>query len=86
MNLDNDGVRSDVSSPQTVEVASLLSWRRQQRMLGGRAVDLAPGLLGAFLHAAVPPWAGRPAAVWVGSRNVIHGIQALGRAWAMPWT
>ena len=40
VNLDNDGVRSDVSSPQTVEVASLLSWRRQQRMLGGRAVDL----------------------------------------------
>lgn len=40
VNLDNDCVRSDVSSPQTVQVTSLLSWRHQQRMLGGRSVDL----------------------------------------------
>lgn len=40
VNLDNDSVRSDVSSPQTVQVTSLLSWRCQQRMLGGRSVDL----------------------------------------------
>ena len=40
VSLVSDGVRSDVSSPQTVAVTSLLAWRREQLSLGGRAVDL----------------------------------------------
>ena len=40
VSLVSDGVRFDVSSPQTVAVTALLAWRREQLSLGGRAVDL----------------------------------------------